>query len=56
MNEPYTVPFITKLLRSMPTAQLMATMPHDFQRWPARKIVKAPIIQEIINNERASRR
>lgn len=54
--EPYTAPLITKLLRGMTNAQLMAVMPHDFQRWPAKRIVKAPAIQEIINNERARRR
>lgn len=53
--EPYTAPLITKLLRSMSDAQLMAVMPYDFQRWPAKRIVKAPVIRELIANERARR-
>lgn len=56
MSEPYTTALITRLLRSMPDVQLAAAQPHDFQRWPASKIIKAPIIQEVINNERARRK
>ena len=54
--EPYTAQFITQLLRSMPRDRLAVSQPYDFQRWPARKIVKAPIIQEMIANEQLSRR
>jgi hypothetical protein len=54
--EPYTAPLIAKLLRAMPIERLRSVRPRDFQTWPAKRIVKAPLIQEIIANELASRR
>lgn len=56
MSEPYSASLITKLLRDMPADRLAAAHPHDFHRWPVRKIVAAKVINELISNERDRRR
>lgn len=56
MSEPYTAPFITKILRWMPEVQLAAVTPHQFQMWPAQKITPAETIRELIQNEISRRR
>lgn len=56
MSLPYTPHFITKLLRDMPDERLREATPVQFQTWPAKHIVPAAIIAELINNERSSRR
>lgn len=54
---PYEPALITRLLRRMTASELGRVVPADFQRWPVAKVVaKGAVIQEIINNERASRR
>jgi hypothetical protein len=55
-SAPYTPAFIARLLRDMPADRLAATVPHDFHRWPTRKIVPAKIIRDLISNERDRRR
>lgn len=56
MPEPYSPPLITRLLRGFSDAELREVTPNRFQTWPAKRIVKGPIIQELISNERARRR
>lgn len=55
MSEPYTPQLVTRLLRSMTDAQLAATKPTSFQLWPARRILKAEVLAEMITNERTRR-
>ena len=52
---PYDGPCITALLRRMPSAELLAAKPVDFQRWPGHVAIKADVIQEMIALERAGR-
>ena len=53
---PYESALIAKLLRAMSPAALASATVTTFQTWPARKIERANIIQELIVNEQASRR
>lgn len=55
-GEPYTPAMIAGLLRSMPDDRLSTLDPKSFQTWPARQIVPAGTIREIITNEIARRR
>lgn len=56
MSEPYTPEMIVRLLRGMADDDLARIEPRKFQTWPVRKIVKTSIIEELIFNERATRR
>ena len=56
MTVPYTPALIARLLRDMSEPQLASAHPHDFHRWPTRKIVPAKIIRELISNELDRRR
>ncbi|MBO9624145.1 MAG: hypothetical protein J7500_15665 [Sphingomonas sp.] len=55
-SEPYTPGMIAHALREMAPERLAAIHPHDFQRYPTRKIVPGKLIRELIDNERARRR
>lgn len=52
---PYEAPFVATLLRRMPPDRLAAVEPTHFQTWPARVVIKAGVIRELISNERARR-
>lgn len=54
-GEPYTPAMITTILRGSSLERLAEIQPTDFHRWPTRKIVPRPIIEELIRNERARR-
>lgn len=51
-NDPHC---IAAVLRTMPADRLALARHTDFQRWPAAVITPAPIIRELIDNERARR-
>lgn len=55
MSLPYDPATISSCLRRMTSGQVAAAHPHHFQTWPAVKITPAPIIAELIANERANR-
>ncbi|MBB5709320.1 hypothetical protein [Sphingomonas xinjiangensis] len=55
MSEPYTAAMITTVLRGSTDDRLGQVRPTDFHRWPTRKIVPRPLIEELIRNERARR-
>lgn len=55
MTEPYTAAMITTILRGSTPERLAEVKATDFHRWPTRRIVARPIIEELIRNERARR-
>lgn len=56
MSGGYDAPLISKLLRAMPSERLAAITAQNFQTWPAERTIRAPLIDELIRNERANRR
>ncbi len=56
MSEPFTPQMVSDLCRAMSDERLSIIRPHDFQRWPVKRIVQADLIAEIIANEKARRK
>jgi len=53
---PFDAALVSILLRRMPDARLAATAPSHFQTHPAPVTLKASVLRELIDNERARRR
>lgn len=56
MSVPYDPSMIRSCLRQMPADRLASIHFHDFQRSPVQHVCKREVIEQLITNEKASRK